>query len=74
MTLIGAVDQLDPGERARYPGSLKIEAYFDGWNQAVGHTPITFPRFLDRSEEREWRLGWADGRHDRPAARLVRRR
>jgi hypothetical protein len=65
VSLLGVVDVLDDRERARYPGSLKVEAYFDGWNQAVGHTPITFPRFLDRAEEQEWRLGFADGRQHR---------
>lgn len=66
MTLLGVVDALTDGEKARHPESLAVVAYFDGWNQAVGHSPITFPRFLTRDEEREWRLGWADGRRHGP--------
>lgn len=66
MSLVGAVDELTPGERARHPESLAVLAYFDGWNQAVGHDPITFPRFLSRAEEKEWRIGWADGVKHRP--------
>lgn len=65
MTLLGVVDALTDGEKARHPESLAVLAYFDGWNQAVGHTPITFPRYLTRDEEREWRFGWADGRKHR---------
>jgi hypothetical protein len=66
VTLTGAVDVLTPGDRARHPDSLAVLAYFDGWNQAAGHSPIVFPRLLDRREEKEWRLGWADGRKHRP--------
>lgn len=62
MSLSGAVDVLTDSERARHPGSLALQAYFDGWNQAIGRSPTTFPRYLDQREEREWRLGWADGK------------
>lgn len=66
MSLIGALDVLSPGELARHPGSLAWQAYFDGWNQAIGRSPTTFPRFLNAAEEREWRLGWADARKAPP--------
>lgn len=62
MSLVGAVDVLTDGERARHPGSLAIEAYFDGWNQASGGPPRTYPRYLTRDEEESWRDGWSEAK------------
>lgn len=62
VSLIGVVDALTDGERARHPGSLAIAAYFDGWNQAAGGGARVFPRYLTRDEEEAWRDGWAEGK------------
>lgn len=65
MSLQGAVDVLSDGERARYPGSLDIEAYFDGWSQASGGPSRTFPRYLTRDEEEAWLDGWNEAKAER---------
>lgn len=62
MSLLGALDALTDGERARHPGSLAIQAYFDGRVQAAGGGARMFPRFLTRDEEDAWREGWTEAR------------
>jgi len=77
MSLLGAVDVLSDGERARQPRHLGIEAYFDGWSQASGGPARWFPRFLTRDEEECWRDGWKEAKAERASygdSRVVQRR
>lgn len=50
---------------AREDRSEAVIAWFDGWGQANGMRPMTFPRRLDRSELAAWREGWSDAHRER---------
>lgn len=66
MSLSGVAPRgrLTAAERAREPRLLHVVAWFDGWGQAQGMRPRTYPRLLDASEARAWRDGWAEGKGD----------
>lgn len=53
--------RVSPAELAREPRHLGVVAWFDGWGQALGMTPYSYPRLLSSAEARCWREGWAEG-------------
>jgi hypothetical protein len=62
MSLSNVVPRLSAAERAREPRSLGVVAWFDGWGQAQGWPPRTYPRLMTVAESRHWREGWAEGK------------
>lgn len=64
MSRPNTVPELDPGELAREPRSLAVIAYYDGWGQAVGMKPMTYPRTLTDAEGQHWQEGWDEGKAD----------
>jgi hypothetical protein len=50
---------LTADELARDPRHMGVLAWFDGWGQAGGGKPTTYPRRLTAAEGRDWREGWA---------------
>ena len=62
MALSNVVRRLSDGELAREPRSLGVVAWFDGWGQAQGMAPTTYPRRLSAAEAEHWREGWAEGK------------
>lgn len=67
MALSSVVPRLTDAERAREPRSLGLVAWFDGWGQAQGMPPHTYPRLLDAAEGAEWREGWATAKAEEAA-------
>jgi hypothetical protein len=47
---------LTADELARDPRHMGVLAWFDGWGQAGGGKPTTYPRRLTAAEGRDWRV------------------
>lgn len=67
MSLSSVVRTLSASELAREPRSLALIAYLDGWGQATGLPPMTYPRRISAAEARHWREGWTEGKADQAA-------
>lgn len=67
MSLSNVVRHLSASELAREPRSLGVIAYLDGYGQATGLPPMTYPRRISAAESRHWREGWDEGKADQAA-------
>lgn len=67
MSLTNVVRRLPAGELARDPRHMGVIAYLDGYGQAVGYPPMTYPRKITVEEARHWREGWAEAKADTAA-------
>jgi hypothetical protein len=66
MCLTPVVARLSDADRAREPRTLGVIAWFDGNAFGSGQgRRFDIPRPLTRSEERAWREGFTEGRHER---------
>lgn len=62
MSLTSVARRLTPAELAREPRHLGVIAYFDGWAQATGLPPATYPRLITEAEAEHWREGWNEAK------------